>query len=142
MFKAMAFTTIDRTPVKPMSALVPLPDTVMTEMSKEEFVIALNDNPGALVIKFGAEWCGPCKRIDPMVYEWMSRLPPTIQGAVIDIDDNFEIYALLKSKRIVNGVPVILCYKKGNLTPVPDHIVVGADENQIRQFFDVCMKYA
>jgi len=138
----MAFTTIDRTPVKPMSALVPLPDTVMTEMSKEEFVIALNDNPGALVIKFGAEWCGPCKRIDPMVYEWMSRLPPTIQGAVIDIDDNFEIYALLKSKRIVNGVPVILCYKKGNLTPVPDHIVVGADENQIRQFFDVCMKYA
>jgi thioredoxin 1 len=142
MFKGMAFTTIDRTPVKPMSALVPLPDTVMTEMSKEEFVIALNDNPGALVIKFGAEWCGPCKRIDPMVYEWMSRLPPTIQGAVIDIDDNFEIYALLKSKRIVNGVPVILCYKKGNLTPVPDHIVVGADENQIRQFFDVCMKYA
>ena len=142
MFKGMAFTTIDRTPVKPMSALVPLPDTVMTEMSKEEFVIALNYNPGALVIKFGAEWCGPCKRIDPMVYEWMSRLPPTIQGAVIDIDDNFEIYALLKSKRIVNGVPVILCYKKGNLTPVPDHIVVGADENQIRQFFDVCMKYA
>jgi thioredoxin 1 len=142
MFKGMAFTTIDRTPIKPMSALVPLPDTVMTEMSKEEFVIALNDNPGALVIKFGAEWCGPCKRIDPMVYEWMSRLPPTIQGAVIDIDDNFEIYALLKSKRIVNGVPVILCYKKGNLTPVPDHIVVGADENQIRQFFDVCMKYA
>ena len=125
-----------------MSALVPLPDTVMTKMSKEEFVIALNDNPGALVIKFGAEWCGPCKRIDPMVYEWMSRLPPTIQGAVIDIDDNFDIYALLKSKRIVNGVPVILCYKKGNLTPVPDHIVVGADENQIRQFFDVCMKYA
>ena len=138
----MAYTTIDRTPVKPMSALVPLPDTVMTKMSKEEFVIALNDNPGALVIKFGAEWCGPCKRIDPMVYEWMSRLPPTIQGAVIDIDDNFDIYALLKSKRIVNGVPVILCYKKGNLTPVPDHIVVGADESQIRQFFDVCMKYA
>jgi thiol-disulfide isomerase/thioredoxin len=100
MFKGMAFTTIDRTPVKPMTALVPLPDTVMTEMSKEDFVIALNDNPGALVIKFGAEWCGPCKRIDPMVYEWMSRLPPTIQGAVIDIDDNFDIYALLKSKRI------------------------------------------
>ena len=138
----MAFTTIDRTPIKPMSALVPLPDTVMTEMSKEDFVNALNDNPGALVIKFGAEWCGPCKRIDPMVYEWMSRLPPTIQGAVIDIDDNFDIYALLKSKRIVNGVPVILCYKKGNLTLVPDHIVVGADENQIRQFFDMCMKYA
>lgn len=142
MFKGMAFTTIDRTPVKPMTTLVPLPDTVMTEMSKDDFANALQANPGALVIKFGAEWCGPCKRIDPMVYEWMSHLPPTIQGAVIDIDDNFDIYALLKSKRIVNGVPVILCYKKGNITVVPDHIVVGADENQIRQFFDVCMKYA
>jgi hypothetical protein len=37
-----------------------------------------------------------------------------ITSAIIDIDDNFEIYAFLKSKKMVNGVPVILCYKKGN----------------------------
>jgi hypothetical protein len=69
----------------------------------------------------------------------MSQFPHTIQGAIIDIDDNFEIYAFLKSKRVVNGVPVILCYKKGNLNYVPNDVVVGADVNQINMFFSRCL---
>ena len=134
----MAFTTIQKTPVMSVP-YVPIPDSVITELSKEDFGRALLENPGALVIKFGAEWCGPCKKIEPLVHSWMSQFPPTIQGAIIDIDDNFEIYALLKSKKQVNGVPVILCYKKGNLTVIPDHVVVGADENQVNTFFQTIL---
>lgn len=141
MFKGLAFTTIEKKFVQPMSLPIPLPPTVMTEMSKEDFVGVLQSNPGAFIIKFGAEWCGPCKKIDPLVHEWMNKIPPTIQGAVIDIDDSFELYALLKSKKLVNGVPVIICYKKGNVTLIPDHIVVGADENQINAFFQKCMTF-
>lgn len=141
MFRGMAFTTIEKTIVKPMSAPIPLSPNIITEMSKDNFVNALANNKGALVIKFGAEWCGPCKKIEPLVSEWMNQLPPTIQGAVIDVDDNFELYALLKSKKQINGVPAILCYKKGNLTIVPDHIVVGADEVQVKFFFQQCLQY-
>ena len=141
----MAFTTIQKTPATmttlPVSS-VPIPSSVITELSKEQFGQALLNNPGALVIKFGAEWCGPCKRIEPLVHAWMEQFPPTIQGAIIDIDDNFEVYALLKSKKQINGVPAIMCYKKGNLTVIPDHIVVGADEDQVNGFFNQCMKYA
>jgi len=74
----------------------------------------------------------------------MNRLPETIQGAVIDIDDeaSFDLYAFLKSKKQVNGVPVILCYKKGNMTYVPDNVIVGADEDQVNRFFTACMAYA
>ena len=141
MFRNMTFTTIQKTPVMSVP-YVPIPPSIITELSKEDFGQALLNNPGALVIKFGAEWCGPCKRIEPLVNSWMARFPPTIQGAIIDIDDNFEIYALLKSKKQVNGVPVILCYKKDNLTLIPDNVVVGADENQVNTFFQTVLTYA
>ncbi len=138
MFRSMAFTTINKLPIMN----VPIPENVITEMSKDDFAKLLTFNKGALVIKFGAEWCGPCKQIASLVNSRMAQFPDTIMGAVIDIDDNFDIYALLKSKRIVNGVPVILCYKKGNLTVIPDNVVVGADVAQINAFFDTCMTYA
>ena len=138
----MIFTTIDKTPVMSSPIPVPICSSVLTEMSKEQFSQALMNNQGAFVVKFGAEWCGPCKKIEPLVNSWMSRFPPSIQGAIIDIDDHFEIYAILKSKKQVNGVPAILCYKKGNFTVIPDHIVVGTDENQINTFFHTVLTYA
>ena len=139
MFKTMVFTTISKTPVTMSSTI---PSNVITELSKDQFVNVLQNNRGAVVIKFGAEWCGPCNTIEPLVNDWMSQLPPNIQGAVIDIDENFEIYALLKSKRQINGVPTIMCFKQGNITPIPDHIVVGTDVNKINQFFTQCLTYA
>ena len=140
MLKQMTFTNIQKTVITPMTAL-PLPENVITEMTKESFANLLNENKGALIIKFGAEWCGPCKQIEPLVYDWIEKLPQNIQCAVIDIDDNFEIYAFLKSKKQVNGVPVILCYKKGNTTWIPDNVVVGANVPQINMFFQQCLTY-
>ena len=139
MFKQMAFTNLQRKIIEPMEPLT-IPENVITEMSKESFSQLLQTNKGILIIKFGAEWCGPCKKIDPLVYEWMNKLSnqPNVQCAIIDIDDNFEIYAFLKSKKMVNGVPVILCYKKGNVTWVPDKAIVGADEKQVNLFFQQC----
>jgi len=143
MNKGMVFTTIQKTQALPMSSpiSIPLPTSVLTEFTRETFAEALKTNPGALVIKFGAEWCGPCKKIEPLVHKWMSELPASIKCAVIDIDENFEIYAFLKSKRQINGVPAILCYKKGNKTHIPDDVVVGADETQVNLFFERCKSY-
>jgi len=143
MFKQMTFTNIQKKIVEKMEPLT-IPDNIITEMTKETFADLLKTNQGALIIKFGAEWCGPCKKIDPLVYKWMDKIvkQPNMTCAIIDIDDNFEIYAFLKSKKMVNGVPVILCYKKGNLTWIPDHTIVGADESQINIFFQLCSQYS
>jgi thioredoxin 1 len=139
MFKQMTFTNLQRKVIEQMEPLT-IPENVITEMSKDSFSQLLQTNNGLLIIKFGAEWCGPCKKIDPLVYEWMNKLStqPNVQCAIIDIDDNFEIYAFLKSKKMVNGVPVILCYKKGNISWIPDKAVVGADERQVNIFFQDC----
>ena len=117
------------------------PENVLTTMSKSDFGIALQNNQGAIVIKFGAEWCGPCKQIEGLVYGCMSKMPTEILCAVLDIDEEgaFDLYAFLKSKRMVNGVPVLICYKKGNLTWVPDDVVVGANVESIQALFQKCL---
>jgi hypothetical protein len=39
---------------------------------------------------------------------------------------------------MVNGVPVLLCYKKGNTGYIPDDSVTGADPVALDAFFKRC----
>lgn len=134
----MFFTNRTGTPAE-KEPVLEIPENVLSELSKEGFQKQLQENPGLFIIKFGAEWCGPCKRVDPLIYSYFAKIQGSqIQCAIIDIDESFEIYAFLKSKKMVNGVPVLLAYQKGNVTYIPDEIVVGADETQIHAFFQKC----
>jgi thiol-disulfide isomerase/thioredoxin len=114
---------------------------IITDISdRNQFAELLKSNPGIFLIKFGAEWCKPCKTINDGVKSYFERLPPYVQCAIIDIDKNIDLYSFLKSKRVINGVPVILCYVKGNTTHIPDDIIIGADKKQINDFFIRCSK--
>jgi len=114
---------------------MPAGNEILTSMTKEEFLQAFANIDGALILKFGAEWCGPCKKTEGLVKGLMNQTPESVKCAVIDIDEDFELYGLFKSKRLINGVPAIFAFKNGNKSGIPDDVVVGADENQIRIFF-------
>ena len=105
---------------------------------RNHFTEILQTNPGLFLIKLGAEWCGPCKTINQGVTYYFDNMPENVQCANIDIDRCSDVYTYLKSKRIVNGVPVILCYYKDNATYIPDDIIIGADKKQITEFFIRC----
>ena len=113
---------------------------ILTELhSTLQFIDHLQKNPGLIIIKFGATWCGPCKAVEKQVHDWLDKMPATVQSFVIDIDECFEVYAFLKSKKMVNGIPVILCYDKGNLNYIPSDCIIGADKNGIDAFFYKCL---
>lgn len=112
---------------------------IITTVTKELFVNYLQNNEGAFIIKFGAEWCGPCKKIEGLVKQYMNQLPSHVTCAIVDVDENFEIYAFFKNKKILNGIPAIFAYKKGNITHIPDDVVIGANENEINYFFQKYM---
>jgi thioredoxin 1 len=105
------------------------------EVSRAQFEEMLTNNPGKIVLKFGATWCGPCKAIEPLVNMWFSKMPSNVKCVVIDVDDSFDLYGALKSRRQINGIPAILCFNKGNLSYIPDMTVVGADVEQVNMFF-------
>jgi thioredoxin-like negative regulator of GroEL len=109
---------------------------ILTEINdRNHFAELLIQNPGLLIIKFGADWCGPCKKIERLVKEWFDRTNHKVQCAIIDVDESFDVYAFLKSKKMVHGIPAILCYENNNHTYIPNDTVIGADVEQINAFF-------
>jgi thioredoxin 1 len=106
--------------------------------NRETFFHLLANNPGLIIIKLGAEWCGPCKTIKPVVHGFFATSPPNVVCADIDVDKSFDFYSFLKSKKMVNGIPVMLCYKKGNKTYIPDDSITGSDPAQLDAFFRRC----
>lgn len=108
--------------------------------SVKEFQNLIENNKGIIIIKLGAKWCAPCSRIEPYVMEIFNNVPENIQCVIVDIDKCVEFYSFLKKKRVVNGVPVILCYLKENKTFFPDDMVVGADKIKLDEFFIRCFE--
>jgi thiol-disulfide isomerase/thioredoxin len=106
--------------------------------NRDSFFHLLKHNPGLIVIKLGAEWCGPCKQIKNVVHAFFVSSPPEVVCADIDVDKCFDFYSFLKSKKMANGIPLILCYKKGNVTFIPDDSVTGSDAGQLHLFFKRC----
>ena len=103
--------------------------------NREAFFHLLGHNPGLIVLKLGATWCGPCQKIKDVVHGFFASSPDEVICCDIDVDDCFDLYALLKSKKMVNGIPVMLCYKKGNTTFIPDDMITGADPAELHKFF-------
>lgn len=118
---------------------------IITEIKDRNlFMELLNQNPGLIIIKFGAEWCKPCKKIAPVIDAFFATTPKDVLCANLDIDKegNIDVYSFLKFKKMVQGIPVLLCYKKKsskeNVTYIPDDTVVGANSNDLNDFFKRC----
>ena len=106
--------------------------------NRNVFYNLLQNNAGLIILKLGATWCGPCNKIRDVVHGFFATSPDEVICGDIDVDESFDIYALLKSKKMVNGIPAILCYKKGNATYIPDDMITGADPAALDAFFKRC----
>lgn len=96
------------------------------------------DNKGCIILKFGAEWCSPCKRIEPVFYHYIGQLPENVTVCINDVDEAGEIYMFMKSKRMANGIPCFMAFFAGNTGYIPDEILVGADPAEMKTFMDKC----
>jgi thioredoxin 1 len=106
--------------------------------NRDEFLKLLGVNPGLVIVKLGATWCGPCKAIAPVVHAFFASSPSNVVCADIDVDESFDLYAVFKQKKMVNGIPVILLFKKGNVSFIPDDSVTGSGAPELDAFFKRC----
>ena len=104
--------------------------------SRNEFIQLLAANHPSIVIKFTASWCGPCKKIDPIVKPFFKQNSSKILCCYLDIDENFDLYSFMKSKKMANGVPTLLYYSSDNPAYVPTTSISGSNIQQVQQFFN------
>lgn len=118
---------------------MPYRNEIITEIeTRSKFLELLTINPGLIILKLGATWCGPCKKVDPFVEEFFRTSPENVMCAVIDVDECFDLYAHFKAARITNGIPVVMCFYQGNYTGRPDDSVTGSDIGSLQEFFMRC----
>lgn len=65
----------------------------------------------AVLVDFGAEWCGPCKQLDPILEEIASEYIDKLKVLKINIDDN----PMTPQKFGVRGIPTLMLFNKGKL---------------------------
>ena len=116
-------------------------------LTREEFEVALKENRKkgyGTILKFTANWCGPCKTIKSLVQTLVSEIPTECKLACyeVDVDESFELYATMKRSRMVNGIPALLFYSATNTTVRSDDSVSGSNEPGIRGFFARCIENA
>ena len=118
-----------------------MPPVITSVQTKEEFLELLSQNKQVVFLRLTATWCKPCQKIKPALEHWFSQLlsNENITCMSLDIDDNFEIYSALKNKRLIQGIPVVLCYRLGNISIVPDESVSGTNIDEINGFFTRCL---
>ena len=118
-----------------------VPSVVTSIKTANDLSELLQVNPGLIIIKLGATWCGPCKKIEPLVNDWLQKMPINVCKCIIDIDENIDLYGFYKKKRVVQGVPTIMAYYEGNDHYIPDDITFGSDEKETNAFFERCLEH-
>ena len=64
-----------------------------------------------VVVDFGAEWCGPCKVLDPILEEIAEENKDKVKIFKMNIDEN----PMTPQKYGIRGIPTIMIFKKGKL---------------------------
>ncbi len=85
-----------------------------------------------VIVKIGAEWCGPCKRIEPKLMELFNQMPDNIHLVMVDADEG-DIAAALR----VKVLPTFLNYIKGDLQDV----YASGDADNLVKFFESTVKW-
>jgi len=103
-------------------------------MNRQDFYKELDRNDSILIVFVTGSNCAPCERAKPLVQEKMKT--SSYKMIHLDRDKDTDIYAALRSKKQVKGVPTLLAYQSGNYTLIPDLSISGANPSAIEEFFD------
>ena len=100
--------------------------TTLTDATFDELV---NGSDKPVIVDFWAEWCGPCKMVEPILAEIAAEHGEHLTIAKLNVDDNPEI----SMRFSVMSIPTLMVFDKGQ----PRKKLVGArGKNQLLQEFD------
>lgn len=116
-----------------------------SKINKEVFKELINQNDGKMIFKFTATWCSPCKKAAPIINSHLDKIKENIDKDnikffEIDIDKSVDVYGLLKSKRMIQGVPSLIFYNSENKSLWPDVAISSSNEKDINYFFDTVLE--
>ena len=94
----------------------------MTALSDATFDEEILGSTEPVLVDFWAEWCGPCKALEPVLDEIAGENSGRLRVAKLNVDDNLEVVRRFE----VMSVPTLILFKDGS----PQLRLVGAKGKQ------------
>ena len=88
------------------------------EVSDDNFESEIINSDIPSMVDFWAEWCGPCKKVGPVVEELAAEYNGKIKIAKMDVDSNRQTPA----KFGIRNIPTLIIFKGGEVV----NTIVGA----------------
>ncbi len=92
---------------KPVNILPPNDEWFQAEVVTQEIPV---------LVKFGAQWCGPCRAMEPILEELSKTMNGRVKVVEIDVDQRRELAVHYK----VSSIPRLFLLDHGNM--VADHV--------------------
>ncbi|HOX34531.1 MAG TPA: thioredoxin [Methanoregulaceae archaeon] len=98
--------------------------TAVLTVDEHSFARMLQEHP-ALVIDFWAEWCGPCRRVAPIVDELAQEFSGKVTFAKCDTDRNQRLALQFG----ISAIPCLILFSHGG---VADRVIGALPKETIR----------
>jgi thioredoxin 1 len=96
----------------------------MRQINENEF--ASVTSKGAVLVEFGAEWCGPCKAMLPTLNRMSTEYSGKMEIVSVDIDHSPNLAA----QHGVMSVPTMMLFKDGRIV---ERIVGATSETNLKK---------
>jgi len=81
------------------------------EVNDSNFEEVVLKSEKLVIIDFWAEWCGPCRMVDPIIKEISEEYAGRVLAAKVDVDSNPGI----SSKLGIRNIPTVMFFKDGEM---------------------------
>ena len=84
---------------------------MVQEINSDMFDMEVLNQEGVTVVDFFANWCGPCRKLAPILEEVERDVEGRVNFKKIDTDENIET----AKKYQVSGLPTLMVFKNGEV---------------------------
>lgn len=101
----------------------------VTVLTDNNFDDSVKQAQTPVLVDFWAEWCGPCRRMEPTIDALAAEYDGRVTVAKMNVDEN----PMVPGRFNIRGIPTLLLFKGGEMV---EQVVGLADKDSLKRMID------